>query len=235
MFIRTTLACVLLLATVATVTPASIRAGDGRKTGSSISASLLACDEQTCNGLRTCRSGKCECRDATMTGESCDTPKFKCLNGVRDTNGKCQCDSGYKGSLCEDFDCPNNCSSTPTKSFANGCEISDAGVHSCVCKDGYTGQDCHNRVCAVGSSGKICSAHGTCNELKAKCDCLKDWTGPRARKRFRAPLNASTEGAPTDVRVLRGVPRRKLLRQHLHWPGRKGMQWTWNLQEGPKD
>ena len=74
-------------------------------------------------------------------------------------------------------------------------------VHKCICKDGYTGDNCGNRVCPVGPSGKICSGHGFCDEEKAVCKCLENWGGASCAEKLPVPRpvlmgNALTEPAP---------------------------------------
>ena len=91
------------------------------------------------------------------------------------TSGECICEAGFKGPLCYEFDCPNNCTSSEHSSRATGCD-NKAG-NTCVCRDGFTGTSCEDAACGAGKSGVPCNGRGTCDEGKNKCQCVAGWSG----------------------------------------------------------
>ena len=104
--------------------------------------------------------------------------------GACGSNGKCNCNFGYKGSACELRNCLNACSG----SDRGDC---DEETGECTCKSAYASEDCStcadgyaektvgfsSVICAlVESSAKQCSptdcnGNGECNKGTGKCNC----------------------------------------------------------------
>ena len=101
------------------------------------------------NGTCVCNAGYIEQNDTCFTDLSCDS---KIGSDGTQTEDKCNCKTGYNGTLCDscddgylkqngacylDLDCANKVGST-----------GEQNANQCVCKAGYTGATCEN--CAQG-------------------------------------------------------------------------------------
>ncbi|CAF0870541.1 unnamed protein product [Adineta ricciae] len=107
---------------------------------------------------------QCICHQG-WTGEKCQVPlqrlmsipkpKVSCHNGGKFLDSKCQCPTGFQGSLCEERICFNGGLSSPSK---------------CVCPPGYEGKQCE-----IETQCPICRNNGRCED--GKCLCPKEFTG----------------------------------------------------------
>uniref|UniRef100_A0A7I4Y307 Neurogenic locus Notch protein n=1 Tax=Haemonchus contortus TaxID=6289 RepID=A0A7I4Y307_HAECO len=105
---------------------------------------------------------------------------FRCHNnGVCDSNGRCICEPGWTGYMCEIEAVP-----CPDRPCENGiCFTDQEGVHSCRCDHRFEGQYCEldKNECAL----KVCPADATCVNLTPKysddkgysCICPEGYTG----------------------------------------------------------
>ena len=132
------------------------------------------------------------CPASDLTSNSCSG------HGVCEAE-KCVCESGFEGVLCEKRSCPKDCSThgvcdsetgtcvcdeffghddcgTEIRCEEKGCEHGICvGVNDCECDEGFTGEACELRKCATNDVELQCSGHGTCNEEKSICDCVRGW------------------------------------------------------------
>ena len=80
----------------------------------------------------------------------------KCNGHGRCVEGKCFCDFEYSGDDCA-FTCNNGCN--------NG--YCDKAV--CVCRVGYYGMECENKLCP--GENQECNQKGSCNKSTGECTC----------------------------------------------------------------
>ena len=113
----------------------------------------------------------------------CSYPKFKPCR----ENGKCvmvsgiaecECNTGWKGELCNMPNCDNDAACVAENSVRAKCTFQlDRGV-ICHCKEGFTGHKCETDLCGKGEYNS-CNDHGTCvivNGLPT-CQCNTGWEG----------------------------------------------------------
>ncbi|EDX17735.1 GD17072 [Drosophila simulans] len=83
-------------------------------------------------------------------------------NGVCES-GKCRCNSGWTGNLCDQLPCDSRCS-----------EHGQCKNGTCVCSQGWNGRHCTLPGCENG-----CSRHGQCTleNGEYRCDCIEGWAG----------------------------------------------------------
>ena len=119
-------------------------------------------------------------------GSTCDPcNKVKCGHGTCKA-GKCTCQGGYSGNLCE----------TQT----NKCYRVNCGAHGscveghCVCKDGYLGKACQSAPdpCEFPSA-LLCGAHGTC--AGGRCKCTSGWKGFHCEINVRGDYGGSSSSS----------------------------------------
>ncbi|EFC41868.1 predicted protein [Naegleria gruberi] len=106
------------------------------------------------------------CNGTLYTNSSVCSGNGKCI-----ATETCQCNSGWKGQLCETPDCGlvHNCSS-----YGN-C----IGPNQCQCETGYLGIDCSIPTCENISSlnsSFVCSGNGKCQTLNS-CNCSEGYFG----------------------------------------------------------
>ena len=122
-------------------------------------------------------SERCAASTTTACPSNCNG------RGACGSDGRCACNSGFKGSACELRACLNDCSGS-TRGECN----EETGA--CACKTGYASQDCS--TCADGyneesqlftvlcvrassdtkqCSPPDCNGNGECNESTGKCVC----------------------------------------------------------------
>ncbi len=136
-----------------------------------------------CSGKGTCdlSTYMCKCEKG-FGGAGCQyaTCKKKCVHGSC-LDGKCACDSNYKGEDCsEPWTCPKDCSGNGP--CHNG---------KCYCKDGYEGEDCSMKssdasvakppppIQQGGCNPGCVSGQGACVLVQDKfqCVCKGGFTG----------------------------------------------------------
>ena len=81
-------------------------------------------------------------------------------HGTCNHEGKCECEEGWRGTMCGVKLCPSDCSDHGQ--CVNG---------TCVCDAGYTGEDCG----ILNQCPNGCSGHGRC--VMAECQCDAAYTG----------------------------------------------------------
>uniref|UniRef100_A0A7S1E0E8 EGF-like domain-containing protein n=1 Tax=Hemiselmis andersenii TaxID=464988 RepID=A0A7S1E0E8_HEMAN len=92
-------------------------------------------------------------------------------HGRCDGDGKCLCDTGYKGYRCADA-CPGGVGNACNN---NGDCITPLGGSSfCICFAGYIGADCSNEC--PGGALSTCSGNGIC-VADGTCQCNTGWSG----------------------------------------------------------
>ena len=126
-----------------------------------------------------------KCEDKIPVLEHCDIPKYKTCrdNGECEMmNGlpTCQCNTGWKGELCNMPSCDNDDACVAENSVGSKCTFTlDRGV-KCHCKEGFTGQRCEDEtdLCQKGQYNG-CNNHGTCSMVNGmpECSCDPGWTG----------------------------------------------------------
>ncbi|ODN02024.1 Teneurin-a [Orchesella cincta] len=150
------------------------------------------CEIGNCNGNGDCVAGKCVCRKG-WTGAFCDKDALKATRGggvktaylsllfviIGDCadptcsehgscyDGKCLCNEGWSGILCNVPDtllakCIPDCSSRGEFDAASG---------RCLCQKPYVGPNCMEVAC-----DKECGQNGFCN-AEGKCECKPGWSG----------------------------------------------------------
>jgi len=115
----------------------------------------------------------------------CSYPKFKPCR----ENGKCvmvsglptcECNSEWKGELCNMPSCENESACVQANSVPTKCTFQpDRGV-KCHCKEGFTGQRCEDKTDLCQSSEyNGCNNQGTCSMVDGmpKCTCQEGWKG----------------------------------------------------------
>ena len=106
-----------------------------------------------------------------MNGDSGNCiDKNTCNNHGSCVNGKCVCDSGWRGTLnCGSF----SCDIVPPP-HAGQC----IGPNQFSCQDGWTGTDCQEPVCfgTPANTATVCSSHGQCISNNT-CNCVSGWRG----------------------------------------------------------
>lgn len=201
------------------------------------------CDVPTCpshcHGRGSCLVGRCACYDG-FVGVDCSqergsappgavaaaAPGPKRCHGHGDLLprlGRCVCDHGWAGELCESDICPAHCSGHGSCDrgtcacdpgfHGRSCElrrcpgepecslhgVCDAELGSCRCDYGYSGPDCAAASCPGG-----CSSHGYC--LGRRCECVAGWVGKSCAARADGrPLKSAHSPPRTEVRPAAGA------------------------------
>ncbi|XP_033745589.1 uncharacterized protein LOC117331103 [Pecten maximus] len=123
-----------------------------------------ACDDPCVNGTQNPpNSGFCEC-DPCYFGKGCNS---ECAGNGQCVADVCECDTSWRGSLCEVPGCPGtkyDCSQHGECNSAN---------HECTCFPGWTGAACDEADCPNN-----CTQNGICNTTDVvvpECVCYEDW------------------------------------------------------------
>jgi hypothetical protein len=125
---------------------------------------LAICRENCQHGHCLNQPDQCICHHG-WTGDNCEVPikrliqisneKFRCENGGKSIESKCQCPSDFRGLLCEERICLNG-------------GLSSLG--KCICPPDYQGKQCE-----IELKCPICRNNGRCENKK--CLCSKEFIG----------------------------------------------------------
>ncbi|XP_052786315.1 protein jagged-1-like [Mya arenaria] len=130
-------------------------------------------------------------------------PENECRNGGFCTSGRCCCNPGFKGDLCEVeiIECQND-------SCLNGGICKDlVNGFKCLCKHGYSGSQCEVNITAHAQTqpprdsncqSRTCMNNGTCFELDVfvYCVCPLWFSGDNCEKDMRP--SGMPAGCPVD-------------------------------------
>eukprot|EP00750_Incisomonas_marina_P008119 INCI15248.1.p1 GENE.INCI15248.1~~INCI15248.1.p1 ORF type:complete len:2168 (-),score=185.95 INCI15248.1:165-6668(-) len=150
------------------------------------SCAQRACPHQ-CRSHGTCgHDGRCRCDDG-FTGDSCSV-RYVEHGFCNAADGTCTCGpvhtlpnfpgQQWEGPACNRRSCPGNCSAHLGQGQCKG----DRTSATCLCKVGFTGEDCSLSACPSG-----CSGHGVCEHNRstghgpggsASCRCDTGFGGP---------------------------------------------------------
>jgi len=102
-------------------------------------------------------------------GVNCTNKKCvgECVNGQCSNKGECVCQAGFKGTLCDQYVCPNGCSG------GGDCDLKSG---MCRCHYGHTGNDCSEYTesvcistclfkCTLGGGGGLVQVRDTTGKL----------------------------------------------------------------------
>eukprot|EP01052_Picozoa_sp_SAG31_P012600 SAG31_NODE_741_length_12429_cov_13.571127_4_plen_1359_part_00 len=135
------------------------------------------CAGVVCSNGGTCVDGACACT-SLYRGTRCETRdidlcSLDCGNHGTCVAGSCLCEEGWTGPSC-------------TQVGSSPCHFTSCGAHgtcsvngtqaTCVCTDGYSGDNCEDGPdpCQVLD----CGVHGECDTISVSCACAEGWTGP---------------------------------------------------------
>ncbi|XP_060596109.1 uncharacterized protein LOC132750181 [Ruditapes philippinarum] len=88
----------------------------------------------------------------------------------------CECNEGYKGTFCEELNCPGD----PDCSDHGKCRRdTEKNISVCTCNAGFKGDDCSEYSCPGVIGNKSCNGNGECVLLSIapQCDCNHGFTG----------------------------------------------------------
>uniref|UniRef100_A0A673C0G3 Neurogenic locus notch homolog protein 2-like n=1 Tax=Sphaeramia orbicularis TaxID=375764 RepID=A0A673C0G3_9TELE len=198
--------------------------------GRTCEVSTLPCAPSQCLNGGTCRqtsdhSYECACLPG-FEGHNCennvdDCPGHKCMNGGICVDGvntyNCQCPPEWTGKVrvylsqciftilgqycAEDV---NECLMQPNACHNGGTCFNTIGGHTCVCVNGWTGDDCSENIddCAIA----VCFNGATCHDRVASffCQCPVGKTGLLCHLDDACVSNPCNEGAVCDTNPLNG-------------------------------
>ena len=128
--------------------------------------------------------GHCVQKSGNSSQAQATTPRNK-RSTTGNTSSSCECRHGYSGRDCTipPKGCPSDCLSRPGGRCETGgvcsteCDrkCSENGIcrnSTCLCKDGYGGQWCEDKICATPCK------HGTCDGRTGTCVCDAGFESP---------------------------------------------------------
>ncbi|KAF0698167.1 hypothetical protein As57867_011166, partial [Aphanomyces stellatus] len=130
--------------------------------------------------------------NALTCAQSCQNGAA-CVKSAATGTTSCVCKCGYSGATCA-IGCLNSCSGKGTCGADN----------TCACNHGFTGRDCSQYDCPIGTDSMVCSGNGRCLE-NATCACRPGFQGANCSQlRFTQTQNyvlpkalSSATSAPT--------------------------------------
>ncbi|CAD5114976.1 DgyrCDS4005 [Dimorphilus gyrociliatus] len=149
------------------------------------------CFKGNCNNMGS--GYTCTCWDG-YTGKNCDTPPTACIINPCKNGGtcrtsdilradgqalyECDCSSGYSGRTCE-IEENEGPSCESIKCLNSGVCVLMNEEPTCICKVGYGGEYCEERVEESECKSNPCQNNGICyvEGGVSKCDCPLGWGG----------------------------------------------------------
>lgn len=156
----------------------------------------IACEPE-CSANGACSfNGTCQCTagysglrcDDIVPGGPADPPcvgyPFPCSGAGKCHLGKCMCNPGFSGPICNVSlfaSCPRGCSDR-----ASACIDG-----KCMCKEGFAGEDCS--IVVGCKEYAFCSGHGIC-DANNMCACFNGWNGLSCNRGRSCPAGCSGRG-----------------------------------------